>query len=648
VSGIAGVYYLDGRPVERAEVERMTASIAHRGPDGAGVWCAGSVGFGHRLLRTTPESFFEKLPLQNQASDLVLTADARIDNRDELFGALDLDWGGRPRAEIADSELILAAYELWGEACVEKLLGDFAFAIWDGRRRLLFCARDHMGVKPLYYYRSGGVLVFGSEIKALFSLPEVPRRLNEVRVADYLTTRLEDKTITFYEGIVRLPPAHTLAVGGGQPAPKQYWQLDPSRELRFGSDEECAEAFRALFRQAVRCRLRSGFPVGSLLSGGLDSSSIVCVARDLLAEERKSKLLTFSATFDEVPDCDEQPFIRAVLAQGGVEPHFVRADRISPFVGLDRRMFLEDAPPVAPNLYIHWGLFGAAQERNVRVLLDGFEGDAVVSLGLERLADLARDGRWKLAAREISKLAHDLHRPAMALWWKRAIRPLLPRFVRFSWIGLRELVRPSWDSEGILSRRFARRVGAPDRFRALAPSTEPPSARESHWRRLDSGVMPSLREAANHSATAFGVELRYPYADRRLVEFCLALPADQKLREGWTRWVLRRAMEGVLPREIQWRGSKSDLSGSFNRGLREFERARLDEVLLRPPGALECYVDIPRLRTAYRRFLEEGSSRLSMAVWKAVTLALWLRNARLEASVPEPTPNPRPGAEIMV
>src|SRR3989441_8528576 len=255
----------------------------------------------------------------------VLTADARIDNRAELLAAL-----GRG-VEATDAELILGAYQRWGERAPEHLLGDFAFAIWDGRREVLFCARDHFGVKPFYYHHAPGRLfAFGSEIKALLALAEVPRRLNETRVADYLVPLLEDKEITFYEEIVRLPPAHRMTVSRDGMRIEQSWALDPTREIRLKSDAEYAAAFREIFTEAVRCRLRSAFPVGSMLSGGLDSSSIVCVARKLLAEDGGGKLHTFSAIFPDVPECDEREYIEAVLGGHGVKPHYVRGDRLSP------------------------------------------------------------------------------------------------------------------------------------------------------------------------------------------------------------------------------------------------------------------------------------------------------------------------------
>jgi len=230
LSAIAGIYYRDGRPVMHSNLEQMLANLAHRGPDGAGLWSEANVGLGHRMLWTTPESLHERLPLYTQAGDLAITADARLDNRDELLTSLRLT--DRPAGEISDSALILAAYQEWGDACPQKLLGDFAFAIWDGRKQHLFCARDHFGVKSFFYYASDTLMVFANEIKALLTLSDVPRRLNETRIADYLTGIFEDQTATFYQGILRLPAAHTLTIDAHSMRLKRYWVLDPTYELR--------------------------------------------------------------------------------------------------------------------------------------------------------------------------------------------------------------------------------------------------------------------------------------------------------------------------------------------------------------------------------------------------------------------------------
>lgn len=645
MSAIAGIYYIDNRTVSRADLGRMIDILAHRGPDGSNIWSEGPIGIGHRMLWTTPESLLEQLPLVNQTGDLVISADARIDNRDELIAALALN--DRPFEKIADSQLILAAYEKWGDRCPEQLLGDFAFAIWDGRKQMLFCARDHFGVKPFYYYWSGQTFIFATEIKALQCQPSVPRRLNEVRVADYLVSMFDDTAITFYQDILRLPPAHSITVSHTGIQLQSYWFLDPTRELRLGSDEEYAEAFRELFTEAVRCRLRSAFPVGSLLSGGLDSSSVTCVARKLLVQNGGQPLPTFSAIFDEVTQCDERPFINAVLSQGGFEPHYMHGDQRSPLTDLDRILWHEDEAFYAPGLAImDWGLCGTANEQGVRVLLSGHDGDGTVSHGFGYLSELARAGRWLTLAIELRGLAKTFNESFWGLLWSYirhyGLAPLNSRFqalklVRRIWRtllrraqggGNQSIDRPAWSAN--LNPDFVQRIGLFERYQAWrqAESGLAQNERQEHYRTLTQGIQPFALEVLDKAAAAFSIEPRYPFWDKRLVEFCLALPPEQKLHRGWSRMVMRRAMADILPVKVQWRTDKLNFLPNFSHGLLAFDRERLDEVILNGSGAIEEYVDITVLREAYHRFLS-GESRERpedvFAIWRVVSLALWLR-----------------------
>ena len=626
MSGIAGILHLDGVPAGRADVERMLARLAHRGPDGAGVWSGGTVGFGHRLLHTTPESLRERLPLASADGSLVLTADARIDNRTDLCSVL------RAPSSVTDAELLLSAYERWGERTPEHLLGDFAFAIWDERRQMLFCARDHFGVKPFYYHhRPDRLFAFASEIKGLLALPEIPVRLNETRVADYLLTLFEDRAITFYEDILRLPPAHQMTVARDGVRIEQYWALDPERELRLGSDAEYAAAFRELFTDAVRCRLRSAFPVGSLLSGGLDSSSVACTARALQAPEGGGPLPTFSALFDDVPVCDEHSFIDAVLAGGGFEAHYVRGDRLSPLADLDRVLDQQDEAFYAPNLFLHWGLYGAARGAGVRVLLDGLDGDSTVSHGLGRLAELARAGRWLTLARELRRLSRHFDASPWRFFRFYVARRIAPAPVRRLWRLLRGHRGPWWNPPATIGAAFARRSNVDARVRALRGDGGEAirSERADHHRVLTQGLVPFALEVADRAAAAFGLEPRYPFFDKRLAEFCLALPADQKLRDGWTRFVLRGAMTGILPEAVRWRGGKSDLSPNFVRALLGAQTAALKEVVFGDAATIAPYVELGAVRAAWRRLLDTESEQDALVVWQVVTLALWLRRTGL-------------------
>lgn len=599
MSGIVGCWRLDRRPMEQSEIQRMLAAIAHRGPHGSGTWCTADIALGAVLRRSVPEGLPGPIPQTSLDGTLILAADARIDNRAELAPFLVAPT--ERAADLADEEFILRAYARWGERCPEHLLGDFAFAIWDGRRSLLFAARDHFGVRPFcYHHRPGALFAFGSELKALLALPDVPRRINAARVADYLASSLEDRTGTFYADLHRLPPAHRLTATREGVRIEAYWALDPKREIRLGSDAEYAEGFREIFTEAVRCRLRSAGPVGTLLSGGLDSSSIACTAR-LLRNGAEEPFPTFSAIFDGSPACDERPYIRTVLALGGFEPHWVAGDALSPLNDLDALLQSQDEPFFTPNLFLHWGLYGAARARGVEVLLDGLDGDLTVSHGIGYLEELARSGRWLRLAQEIDGLARRFGRDRRGIFRTHVLRPLTPAPVQRAW------------------RRFRGRAPVPE-----ARERPPRTARAYHHRGLTLALVPAALEVADRAAAAAGLEARYPFFDRRIAEYCLALPGDQKLRGGWTRLVLRHSMEGVLPPAVQWRGGKADLSDSFLFGLARGVDPVWHESLQSASRRHAGYVDPAALGSVSSRFARAPSESDALELWRATVLFRWL------------------------
>ena len=636
MSAIVGLFYRDGRPVDRRVLERMGASLAHRGPDKSGVWSDGNTGLGHRMLWTTPESLREELPLAHSSGNLVITADARIDNRDELLSALGLT--DRPKEEISDSELILGAYEKWGEDSPKKLVGDFAFAIWDRRKKLMYCARDHIGAKPFYYYLSDKVFAFASEVEALLCIPEVPRRLNEARVADLLVHNIAEKTSTFYEDILRLVPAHSLSVSPHKTAVRRYWAPDAFRELRLRSDEEYAEAFYEVFAEAVRCRVRSAFPVGSELSGGLDSSSVACVARDLLLEEGGRRLHTFSAVYKEAPQSDEGTFIDAVLAKGEFEPHKIQVELLSPLQAPRRVLWDADEPAIMGGLSMPWGLARDASQQGVRVLLNGYDGDVVVSHGTERLLELASTGRWRTLAAEIddwSKSGITWSRRRIWRYW--VLEPLAPEFVMRSWRVLRG--RSSWSRtgqaySGPIREDFARRVDLNERVRAsIDVGGEIPRSvrlsRREHYSSLLQGSNQYLLEVHGKIGAKFSIENRYPFYDRRLMEFCLALPPEQKLSRGLPRAVLRRALAGVVPDKVRSRTDKGSLTPGLVWSLLMFDRRLVEGTLYHDFHGIEPYADLNRLRRFYVRCAMSQAPHPGYVLGpiRTVALALWLRRA---------------------
>ncbi|MBK7665096.1 MAG: lasso peptide isopeptide bond-forming cyclase [Sterolibacteriaceae bacterium] len=608
MSAIAGLLRLDGLPAEASQIERMTDVLSHRGPDGRAILLDGPASFGHCMLRSTPESLKERQPWK--FGELAITADARIDNREELFDRLKIS--DTPLDQISDCELLVRAYLHWGEDCPQRLVGDFAFAIWDSRKRQFFCARDQMGVKPFYYaFHAKRQFILASEIKAILCIPDVPRTINEVKIGDYLLADFGDKSRTFYSHVSRLPPATTLVVGDNGIRLREYWSLDPTRETRLSSDSEYAEAFREVFSEAVRCRLRSAFPVGSMLSGGLDSSSIACVAHDLMATERAGDLHTFSIIFDEVKGSDERGHIHDVLGSRGFQSHFTLADGLTPFDDIDKVLWHQDEPFYAPNLFLNRQVWKITKESGVRVLLDGLFGDNVVSHGVEHLNELANRWRWLALARELkqvietSKRDVPLREPLLRYILQMGVRPYVPEAALALWRRLRGLpATPDFEQTGILQTDFCKRTGIRERLsRRYIEERKPKSASQAHAASLESGMIETALEIYNRGCGEFGIETRFPFADKRVVEYCLGIPGAQKISQGFTRMILRRGLAGHLPESIRWRTGKGDLQWSFLRGFTA-QREFLDATIKSSSGFLGQILDldsVDQLLVSYRK-----------------------------------------------
>ncbi|MGD1855041.1 MAG: lasso peptide isopeptide bond-forming cyclase [Leptolyngbyaceae cyanobacterium] len=670
MSAIAGIYHLNQRPVASSELCQMMTTLAHRGPDGSDTWCKGSIGLGHRMLWTTPESLHEQLPLVK--GDLAITADARIDNREELAQVLSLP--DRPLEKIADSEFILAAYEQWGSDCPGHLLGDFAFVIWDGQKQQLFCARDYFGVKPFYYHHQpNGSFAVASEIKGLLCLDWVPRRINETRIADYLALMLEDQAITTYEEILRLPPASRMWIDGSGIKIDTYWTLNPDYELTLESDEAYAEAFREIFTEAVRCRLRSAFTVGSHLSGGLDSSSVSCVARKILSETTGETLHTFSNIFDTVKECDERPYIDEVLKQGGYTPHYIHADTFGPLNDVDQIWNYEDEPILGPSHHYPWRLNQAANEANVRIVFDGFDGDTVVSHGLDRLHELAfqqkwpelsealeiasknyksplnymlayyglpalrrlsKRGQWLAFAKTVNYIHHRFQYSRRSLLIRQGIRPVFNKILQKFYRASKKPADDLGKVGEIVNANFAKQVCLKERIDKYTPEPIAPGAvRQRHWQTMTEGVLSVNLEAVDRCAAAFGLEARHPFLDRRLVEFCLAVPSDQKFRRGFGRIVMRQGLNNILPKAIQWRGDKADMTANFVNGLLNINRPLFEQALNQHNSSVLGYVNLDNWKNAWnavKQYPKSNRTATSMTkdcfiVWRATVLALWVK-----------------------
>ncbi len=583
MSGICASLRLDGQLAERGELAPVLARLAARGPDGSAIMAEGPAALGHALLATTPEALTEPMPLRLALTGCMITADVRLDNRAELIAALDLDPAGRV---IGDGELILLSYLRWGMDCPERLLGDFAFILWDQRHQRLFAARDKVGMRQLiYHHHPDRLFACATDPHALLQHPDVPRRVNEARIADFLE-QLEaiDHVSTFHEGLLRLPPAHALVVEQGGLKVWRYWQLTPQPIVRRASNAAYEEAFLAVFTEAVRARLRSPDPVGSMLSGGMDSGSVAAIAARLLQKAGAPPLKTFSGV-DPDPACEESACIRDVLQTiPHIAPELVSLDNPERYRDDVVRLTREESDPFDGHMAMIRALYVTAQGAGVKVMLDGVAGDTTLPTGNMIEFHLALGNlnkSWKEARAQERFWSGEVK--AGKAWRAALKRTMLPRWVQ-------ALRQRRWETaeaqrearESIVHPDLAKRVHMAERRRANARHVHfghscDPSAQA--LRMLHPFIIVG-RERYDRVASACGIEPRDPFLDERVLEFCLTLPVEQIHANGWPKVIVRRSMAGMLPDSVRWKPGRHHVGWRFAEICATTRLDQLDETIL--------------------------------------------------------------------
>jgi asparagine synthase (glutamine-hydrolysing) len=559
MSGLAGVYHLDGKPVDPALLKRMTDRVAHRGPDASNCWVEGPVGIGQTMLQTTLESLSERQPWLDESGTICLALDGRIDNREDLI--LAFTTAGIHLRTDTDAELMLRAYQHWGEQCPEHIVGDFALVVWDGRRRQLFCARDILGLKPFYYSLFGTSFCWASEIPPLFEHDTALRRPNEAMIAEFLSGLVVTNAKTLYEGISRLEPAHVLIVRPDRIETRRYWTIDPGRRIDYSNDDDYAQHFYEIFSKAVRCRLRSQRPIGLELSGGHDSSSIVrflqATSQTNLTNE--DRLRTFSLIFPGLP-CDESTFIETVVAQGAFPSNRIHLQPFSLIQSFDEVLRYQDLPD-HPNGAMHIPLRALAQQQECRVLLTGSGGDEWLTGSFFHYADLLRQLRFGSLLRRLradrplycEQLSPNFFSLPLVQFGLLPLIPQSSRDLANQLLGRTNM--PDW-----MSTAFWRRTQMQERIRQA--TYVPPHcsyAQQDLFRSTTHGLGIHGIEVDERAASFFGLENRHPFNDQRLIEFALALPEEQRWRDA-PKFILRHALRHLLPESVRVRTTKADFS----------------------------------------------------------------------------------------
>jgi asparagine synthase (glutamine-hydrolysing) len=632
VSAIYGLLRLDGAPVDDQDLATMAEAMAHWGPDGGGVWSDGPAGLGQLVLATAREAVHEAGPIAVAGGAAIVTAAARLDNHGDLCGELGLE------RDAADGRVVAAAYERWGGEAVRRLYGDWAFAAWHPCERRLVLARDHYGNTALYHHFDGTTFAFASSQHALLALPHVPRRLDELRLAQYLAAWLDDGVGTLHAGIERLPPAHRLRVDRGRLTRDEYWRPEEAPAVRLPSDEAYVERFLELFTAAVCARARTSAGVGSTLSAGLDSVAVTALA----ARHAGSPItgLTAVPAHPEVAAAlpgrlvDEWPAAATVAAHAGV-PHVpVAARGVTPLQAIERwQERQEERAAGIPNLPWIVDLLETCDRLGLRVLLTGQAGNGGISWPGEEGAAFHR-----LAAGDVRGAMRALvARRRAGVGWPLALRRELAGPVRRRAAGelaRRRRRRADRLVGGLIEPSFARRVGLAERMRAAGYDPTGARLRGQAWRlaTLRPGAMP-VGALWHEAGAAHGLDVRDPTADARLLEFCFGVPPDQFVRGDRDRWLMRRALSGLVPPEVQWNRRRGVQGADIAFRLRADAAAVGAAVSrLERSDIVRAYLDVGAIRRAWEEIrLHQNGAALTAGAIVSVGLDAGLFLSRYEA-----------------
>jgi asparagine synthase (glutamine-hydrolysing) len=573
MSAIAGIYKIKDGPINLEHGGILMKEFEKYPADDVQTWHNDKVFLGCHAQWITPESRDETLPFYDFERGLVITADAIIDNRNELFERLQVANGRRKG--ITDSELILLAYHKWNEDAPKYLVGDFAFMIWDEREQKLFGARDFSGSRTLYFYRNEQQFIFSTTIKPILSIPQIEKKLNEQWLAEYLAiigiVDVVDTSATPYKNIEQVPPSHSISVVRDKVTINQYCRLTQGSQLKLRTNEEYLEAFIEVFQQSVTSRLRTYRQVGAQLSGGLDSGSIVSFASNILRLQEK-KLYTFSYIppkdfIDFTPSHlmpDERPFIESTVEHvGNIDEQYLPFEGIDSYSEIDRFLDVMEMPyKFFENSFWLRGMFEEAQQKNAGILLNGGRGNLSISWGsaFDYYVTLMKSLKWVRLISELKKYSNNVGASRMRLVSALAKEafPILNNASEFE---------SSYRFPMIINPEFAKRTNVFESLREHGmdesgwfSSTNIYEQRKKHFE--DGFHWNASNTLASKLSLNYSLWKRDPTNDLRVIKFCLSLPEEQYVQNGMDRALIRRATKGYLPDKVRLNQNISGVQGA--------------------------------------------------------------------------------------
>lgn len=617
VDNIVGVLSLDKSPIDPAVLVHMARVGYAHSISAAYCWIGKCVGFSHFALDKTPKSSKKCLPLSNYDNTCWITADARIDNRQELVCFL-IAQGSLLEKNPTDAELILAAYTQWGNQCPQHLIGAFAFAIWDSRTNSLFCARDPMGNRPFYYhYSPQQIFLFASKCRQLLQHPSVRHKLDERMIAAHLFPCPGQPEWSFFTDIRRLPPAHTLYLGDSGLCILRYWDINPEHEIRYRSDKEYEEHFRTIALESVACCLRNSGPTGILLSGGIDSGTVASIAGHLTSQQHNAPdlLWALSWTFDKLIECNERSYSDQIVKAYNLIPEYVLGDTYWLFSDYEESNTIPDDPTFLMSSSLLRATIKRAQELGITTMMSGSGGNSLVGGDIPNYVELLNHFHWRTLWRHLAQHQQLDNIQWPQLLWRYLIQPILLQqnhsrhtYQMAPWISSSFVQRI--DLEGIrkksLPHRPFREVSKLWRYQATTNELE------NRTVIAESGL---YREG--------NIDYRLPWRDHRLLEFIMAIPSDQIWRGGERKSIVRRSMRGILPEPVRINRNIGTIQPLCTLGLRHHKKVMIENWLQDPIIAQHGFADRNILQEEFNRYC--NGLRGEFPLNYTLQLEMWLR-----------------------
>jgi asparagine synthase (glutamine-hydrolysing) len=616
--GIAGLVDFKNKNVEKKILEKMVSIQSHRGPDDKGFYYGENVALGHSRLAIIDLSRKAHQPMPNEDNTKWIIHNGEIYNylelRDELLAL------GHNFRSVSDTEVALHAFEEWGVDALNRFNGMWAFAIWDSVRSELFASRDRFGIKPFYYHFDRASFTFASEIKALFQNPRIEKKPNSQAIYDYIISGygyMDIADYTFFGDIYQIKPAHYIKVNVRDKTfvQKKYWDLDGISGTPKKSEEAYLGEFNRLFEDAVRLRLRSDVRVGVSLSGGLDSSSVASVA----SKFHGGALASFSSCFED-KDSDERQYINDILKSTPLKAHFISANPTNLFSEIENIIWHQEEPYSTLSIFPQWHVMKLARQSGVKVLLTGQAGDETLAgyhkYYLYLFADLFKALKWKKAFREI-RMYKKIKGPGATVSGnvlKIILSDLVPGPLKKARNRFFKRI-PAY-----INKDFAKNHGP----RAHTERKFSSILNNDLYNAFKMSPLPSLLHIDDRSSMAHSVESRSPFLDYRLVEYAFSVPPEYKIKDGRTKFILRKAMQGRLPESVTERRDKMGFPTPLESWLKGPLRSGVTDILNSREFNRRPYLNPGSAGREFELFLK-GDKDKALTVWSWLNLELWFR-----------------------